>query len=116
MMAMWAAIGITWLMMGSALIYLWRLNRHQAKTLAQLTQRLASAEQMQSLLARAHKAVLARAHSQQSDAPISPEQVYDRAHQLIAKGCSAEELARNLELPIEEAEIMVQLGRLRQTA
>ena len=92
-------------------------SKMHSQAMEKLVQRLTTAEQMQSLLARAHKTVLIRAQSQvKTPEQISPEAIYEQANQLIAKGCEAAELSRSLNLPLEEAEIMVQLGRLKQTA
>jgi len=99
------------------------IKRHQQacaiqhSRIDQLQQRLAAAEQMQSLLARAHKSVLLRAQQTQTpDETQTSQDIYEQANQLISKGCEAAELSRSLKLPLEEAEIMVQLGRLKQTA
>lgn len=91
-----------------------RVSQQQQESLTRLEQRLAASEQMQGLLARAHRQILNRAHAQST--PASETSPYDRADALIAQGCEAPELARSLSLPLEEAEMMVQLGRLKQSA
>jgi hypothetical protein len=75
----------------------------------QMQARIKATEQMQTVLARSYRGLTAAvgkgaAEGQGDDAK------YARAAELITRGAGADELARTLALPLEEAELMIQLN------
>ncbi len=87
--------------------------RHSTAKLAthieQLEARVKASEQMQSVLARSYRG-LTQTLANPVAAQSGDEAKYSRAAQLITRGASAEELARTLALPLEEAELMIQIN------
>ena len=90
-----------------ASVALSRLKTQNTK-LAKLEQRLHATEQMQAVLSRSYRGI-SQSISQAKTQNDGDDARYQRASQMITRGASPNELAKSLDIPIEEAELMAQI-------